>query len=213
MKLLKWTSLMVVLGLVASCYPDIDRDVTDFDIVGTNYDPSKNFDDYTTFFIPDSIIIVFDSTKPSPDYPEDEATVIIDGIRNNLISLGWTEMLPADTVGGNIPDVYIRTLVWTSDVSGVVYYGGYYGGWYGGYYPGYPYYGGGASYYSYTTGTVLIDMIDLVHPDHVNESLDIIWTAGLNGLVTSSGGSSSGLSRIEFSINQAFSQSNYLKKN
>jgi len=212
MKIMKWTSLLMVFGLLASCYPEKDRTIDDFDIVGTNYDDSKNWDDYKTFYVHDSILLVYDTTEDVPEYPNEAATVILDGIQKNLIAYGWVEI--TDTTGGIIPDVYITPYVWTSDVSGAIYYPGY--PWYGGgYYPGYPGYypgypgWGGATYYSYTTGTILIDMLDLVHPDTINDQLDILWSAGINGIVSSG----SSLTRIKFSVDQAFSQSKYLKKN
>lgn len=209
---MKWTSIIMAFGLLVSCYPEKDRTIEDFDIVGTNYDDSKNWDDYKTFYVSDSVLLVYDTTEDVPDYPEKEARVILDGIQKNLLDLGWNEI--TDTTGGVFPDVYITPYIWTNDVSGAIYYPGYpwYGGgyypWYPGYYPGYPGWGG-ATYYSYTTGTILIDMLDLVHPDNVNHQLDIIWSAGINGIVTSS----SNLNRIEYSVDQAFSQSKYLKKN
>lgn len=211
MKTLKLFSFILVLGLLGSCYPEKDRSIEDFDIVGTNYDDTKDFADYTTYYLHDSLIIIYDTNEDKPDYPSDAAAAVIDGIRNNLNGYGWKEMTPADTVGKK-PDVYINPYLWTSKVSGAVYYPPYYGGypWYPGYYPGYPSWGG-ASYYSYTTGTILIDMLDIKHPNHDEDTFDILWSAGINGILSSS--ESNNDNRIKFSVDQAFSQSKYLKKN
>ena len=168
-----------------------------------------------TFYIHDSLVIVYDTNEDKPEYPAEVATIVLDGIQKNLLNYGWIEI--TDTTGGNYPDVYMNAYLWTSKVSGAIYYpgypwhgGGYYPG-YPGYYPGYPGWCGGATYYSYTTGTILIDMMDLIHPDTANHQLDIIWSAGINGVVSSS--ESNNDTRIKFSVDQAFSQSKYLKKN
>jgi len=83
-------------------------------------------------------------------------------------------------------------------------------GW--GYGPGW---GGGYPYVpvvtSYTTGTLIIDMIDPNNPNTSEEIIPIIWSAFLNGLVT--GSEASIQTRVTNGINQAFDQSPYLGTN
>jgi hypothetical protein len=208
MKLTKWISFLFIAGLIASCYPEKDRTISDFDLVGTKFADGVNFNDYKTFHLYDSIVIVYDSSADKPDYPKEEADIIISRMRQNMLNYGWIEVLPGDT-----PDVYLEAAVWTSKVSGATYYPGWgYPGWGWGYpgYPGWGYPGWGVSYYSYTTGTVMMYMMDVKNYKYNDRPADVMWNGGLNGLMSSS--NNSNLTRIEYSINQAFTQSAYLNK-
>ena len=207
MKIFKWASLMVVISLLVSCYPEKDRSISDFDIVLTNFSDTANFDNYLTYVLSDSLILVYDTTEDKPEYPLEEANAVMSSIRKNMMDYGWIEVTGTDT-----PDVYIEPTSWNSTITGVVYYPGYgYPGYgYPGYGWGYPWYGygGGSSYYQYTTGTVMMYMLDVKNYAYDDTPADILWTGGINGVLASG----SSISRIEYSINQAFSQSSYLKK-
>lgn len=204
MKLTKWMSFLFIAGIIASCYPEKDRTIEDFDLVGTRFADNVNFNDYKTYYLYDSVVIVYDTTGDKPDYPKDEANVIISGIRQNMMKYGWVEVARGDT-----PDVYIEAAVWNNKIVGASYYPGWgYPGW--GWNPWWGYPGWGVSYYSYTTGTVLMSMMDVKNYDHSDKPAKVIWTGGLNGLVSSS--NNNNLNRIEYSVNQAFTQSAYLNK-
>ena len=208
MKLTKWIAFLFITGLIASCYPEKDRTVNDLDLVGTRFADGIDFSTYKTYKLYDSVIIVYDTNEDKPDYPVDQAAVIINTIKTNMMNNGWIEVAAGDT-----PDVYMEASTWTSKIYGAIYYPGWgYPGWgYPGYpgwgYPGYP--GWGTSYYSYTTGTVMMHMMDVKNYPNDDTPPVIMWTGGLNGILTSTGTSS----RIETSINQAFTQSPYLKLN
>ncbi|UTW66908.1 DUF4136 domain-containing protein [bacterium SCSIO 12643] len=204
MKLTKWMSFLFIAGVIASCYPEKDRTIEDFDLVGTRFADNVNFDDYKTYHLYDSVVIVYDTTEEKPDYPKEEADIIISGIRQNMMNYGWVEVAQGDT-----PDVYLEAAVWTNKIVGASYYPGWgYPGW--GWNPWWGYPGWGVSYYSYTTGTVLMSMMDVKNYDYSDKPAQVIWTGGLNGLVSSS--NNNNLSRIEYSVNQAFTQSAYLNK-
>lgn len=206
MKLLKTLTLVLLAAWTASCYPEKDRTIEDFDIIGTHLNPEANLDSLKTFRVSDSIIIIYDTTEEAPDYPAEQAALILNTIKQNMLDNGWTEEL-VDT-----PDVYLSSRLWETTTVGAIYYPPYWNPWYPGY-PGYPGYWpgwGGSSYYSYTTGTVTIDMYDLEHFDaDKDEFISVTWNAAINGLI---GSSSSNANRVEYSINQAFTQSPYLKK-
>ena len=88
------------------------------------------------------------------------------------------------------------------------YYGygfGYYGPGYGLYYPWYP--TAGVSY-SYTTGSIMINMIDPSRADQNAEQIPSIWVGFLNGLVADS--QQNNAERISEGIDQLFEQSPYL---
>ena len=207
MKLTKWLSFLFITGLMASCYPDKDRTIDDFDIVGTKFADNIDFNNYKTYSLYDSLVIIYDTTKKQPDYPKAEADAILSTIKSNLLNYGWIEVSGTDT-----PDVYLEAATWNSTVHGVVYYPGYgYPGWgYPGYpgYPGWGYPGYGSSYYSYTTGTVTINMLDVKNYAFDNSAPLVMWAIGINGVL--SGSEANIISRLEFSIDQSFKQSTYL---
>lgn len=204
MKLIKTLTLVALAAWTASCYPEKDRVIDDYDIVGTHLNPNTNLEDLKTFRVADSIIMIYDTTSEAPNYPSEIANVILSNIRQNMIDNGWTE----DVV--DTPDVYLTSRLWENTTIGAIYYPPYWNPWYPGYYPGYwPGWGGGASYYSYTSGTVTIDMFNLTNFDAAADEIPVDWNVVVNGLVSNS---SSNMSRIERGINQAFTQSPYLKK-
>lgn len=212
MQIIKFFTLLTVVAFMSSCYPDKERTIEDFDLVGTRPADTANFTQYQTFLLHDSLILPYDSTKEKPTYPVETAKIILDGVKQNMLNNGWTEF-DAALLSSDTPDVYLEASLWTTKVTGAIYYPGWgypgypwYPGWgYGGY-PGY----GGASYYSYTTGTVMVNMMDIKNHSFSDQVPAVIWHAGLNGLVSSSDANNN--SRIAYSINQAFTQSPYLKK-
>jgi hypothetical protein len=100
--------------------------------------------------------------------------------------------------------------------SGAVWYPGYWGGYYPGfgwgwgggwYYP--PGWGGYWSYYSYTTGTAIINLADYdSYEESGGEYIELEWDALIDGLL-----SGVSASKIDDLVDQAFSQSPYLKSN
>jgi hypothetical protein len=180
----------------------------DYDMVLTLADPNAVFSNYSTYALPDTVI------HPVPDGQTDDLTrafdsQIISDVARNMDALGYTRV--TDTTQTVSVVVLITATKSDWQVSG--WYPGGWWGWYpwypgGGYYPGYPGYGYS---YSFSTGSILITMID---PDKWNpDSLPDgpVWGGALNGLL---GDTRAGVStRIRNGINQAFAQSPYLKVN
>ena len=98
-----------------------------------------------------------------------------------------------------------KSLFWWGYYPGY-WYPGYWGGnWGGGWYYPYP------ITYSYSTGSLLADMINLKNaPEGQKEKLTVVWNAYISGLLGGSG--SLNVNRTTTAINQAFTQSPYLKK-
>ena len=62
--------------------------------------------------------------------------------------------------------------------------------------------------YTYSTGMIFIDIVDLKNADVDDETAIIVWSATINGLLKDT---SQGIaSRIEKNVDQAFKQSWYL---
>lgn len=179
-------------GIISSCYYDYGIDPNTSNVVVTAYNNTYNFQNVSTFYLDDSVYQVGGSNIVNP-----YASTIINTTRLSLLALGWTE-----TTDTALADVYVSTGVTTSTYTVDSYDYWWYGGGYSWYYP--PYY----SYsYSYTTGTVAILIAD---PNlATTDQLPIEWSGVLNGVT----GQTNPAGLITDGINQAFSQSPYLKKN
>ena len=80
---------------------------------------------------------------------------------------------------------------------------GYWGNWGGWYWP----------YnitYSYTTGSVLGELVDLTESPDTSKTLRVVWTSYITGLLNGNG--SLNTADVQSSISQAFAQSPYLKQ-
>ena len=206
----------IVLGLVAlsSCYPGSNRTLQNTELVYTVFEESFDFSAKKTYFLDDDVLAI----DTAETIPPDTKTKIIDGIVIQMNKKGWTRVFDVD--GNGIPTesaaVVILASALTGTVEGVSYwpgYGGWYGGWWGwGYkkYYGWPGYGWGgvAIPYSYDVGTIYIDMLDRSTYDAENEKIDLVWMSAMNGVLSSSGFDTN--TRIDRVITQAFEQSPYL---
>ncbi len=203
-------------GLLSGCYPDKIDYVDEYDLAGTMYDEDVDFSSFTSFHVIDTIMHVTDDDEDDPNLGRENDEFILNLIRQNMLDLGYTEMANPDSL--NRPDLELLVNAMTSDY--YTYYSywnsywGYYPGWGywypgGGYYPGYPGYPGGGLYYSYSTGTLAIEMLDTkAEAGEDNDRPGVVWVGLVDGLLTSS----SSQSRLDKQINQVFTQSPYLQK-
>ena len=212
-KLMVLFSLSIVIALVMySCYIDYGLTASDYDTVITLYDKSADYNK-PTYAMPDSVVHLVESGKASEDINRSHDALILSTVESNLSSLGYTRV---DITSPDAPDFVILVAVTkTSEYGAVSYSGwGYWGGWgwWGGY-PGY-YYPNYVSVYSYTTGSIFIDMIDPDKLDTGSQAFGAIWVARINGVLSSSySGSTAPATRIPQRINEAFDQSTYLGVN
>jgi len=178
--------------VLQSCYPYDDQSPTNSDVVATFYEESTNFSALVTYFMPDSVFEIDSNGDIVPaDINANNELQILTSINNNLAAMGYTVAANA-----NAADVVVEALVTSSTwVSGGCYRG-YWSYWY-------PYYGWCYPVtYTYTTGSILIVM----SVPGAN-SFNTVWIAACNGII----GSTVTTSRISSDINQAFTQSPYLR--
>lgn len=206
---LHWAIAAIMLfgfGLLSGCYPNDDLTNSESDIVKTNYSDTVNFSRINTYYLPDTILPVRDKDDTTTVKKNMYTDLILSEIEKNMTDYGYTRITELDSA--NPPDV----LMLASSVVTINYAAGYIPGWgWGypgwGYYP--PYYPGYIYTYSYTMGTVMIDMLDPYHP-YVNEGdtvLPVYWDAAFTGLLQGNLIED----RIKTSIDQAFEMSPYLK--
>lgn len=192
--------ILGLLFLLAGCYPQGPEYTDEFDIVFTNYDESASFKALKYYAIPDEVVDINGNYDPaqgpefiSPQY----STLIINRIKSNMNALGYTEV--ADTgqadviiLPGALEVTNITYSYWYS------YWDYYYGyGWY------YPY----TTVSTYTTGSLIMTMVDRKNLNPANKGR-AIWFGVVNGLLE--GASADFGSRINKGIDQAFRQSPYL---
>lgn len=204
--------LLAVFALV-SCEKDPDMDKLDNEyLVFTSHDTSAKFSNYSTYYVPDSILIIGD--KKEPEYWKDEnAMTIIKAYVAKMNAAGYTRTQMKDQADLGLQLSYVASTyfftgyynnsAWWNYYPGY-WYTGYWGNWGGGWYYPYP------ITYSYSTGSLLADLINLKAPEGSKEKLPVIWNAYISGLLGNSG--SLNVNRTVTAVNQAFTQSPYLKK-
>jgi len=214
--LLAFAFVAIPLLTLLSCYPGEISNIEELDTVGTIYDPNVKFWTFSSYAMPDSVVAI-DNRESSGDEPPLSPVfqaLLLSTVASNMTALGYTRVFP-DTNPQADPDVGVTVAIMISDqfVASIGYPWGGYWGWYGGW-PGYgPGYGIGypptGAVYSYETGTVVVDMIDLENSTPSDSLVDAIWQGGINGLASSK--QSVNEDRIIRGVNQAFEQSPYLE--
>jgi hypothetical protein len=188
--------------LLWGCYPHGPSYTEELDIVVTHHNPSYDFKPKNTYAMPDRIVKITGNLQQgdAPVFiPDATAAQIITRIASNMESLGWTRVaLTAN------PDLLLTPASW--ETTTIVYWYDYWYWWYGGYYPYYPgYYPPSYSGYTYTTGTLLMNLMD---PSQLGANGNPIaqWTGVINGVMNSVYNAS----RVNPLIDKAFDQSPYL---
>ncbi len=204
MKHLKILSLVALAVYLTGCYPNGPEYVDQYDLVYSNYDSQYDFTVKHTYAIPDKILKITDGliNGGDPTFVKDMYAVpMLNQINKNMSDFGWNKV----ALNAN-PDVLLTPVAYELTTYSYWYGGGYWDWWYGGYWGWYyPY----PVVTSYSTGSVLVTMSDpkLVSAD---DKARAVWSFVVNGLLE--GSSADFTARYTKGINQAFEQSQYLKK-
>ncbi|ANE49209.1 DUF4136 domain-containing protein [Flavisolibacter tropicus] len=211
-KLYKCLALIVIV-LLAGCYPEGAQYTEELDLVYTNYYNQFDFKSQKTFAIPDSVVKITGDAFTDPDgdgKPQfanpTYSAAVLNKLKENMAANGWTLVNK-----NNNPDVVL--LVSAMTTTNIYYYydwwywDWWYGGWYGWYYPGwyYPPYVTG-----YRSGSIFIQMAQLKGL-RTGDNATVAWNCIINGLAE--GGTADITARIQTSVDKAFAQSPYLKIN
>jgi hypothetical protein len=217
--------LMTVAGLSA-CYP-VGDDITyeDIDIALTQYDKDyyspgayNYFKDFQTFVVPDTVVHIIEEGV-ADEIPRTYDKFVIEQVRNNLFKLGYSEESDPEV---NPPDIAVTVSVTTSEH--IIYDWYPYWAWFWVFikkgavtfskgaennYPWNPFYGYGTAY-TYTSGTVIMEMVDVSKINESTQEIPVIWAGVINGAV---GGPEDGIkNRLSSGIDKCFNQSPYLFK-
>ena len=201
--------ILLAVFAFAACEKDPDMDKLDNDyLVYTNYDKKANFKEFTTYYLPDKILVISD--KEEPEYLEGEAAQeLLAAYKSNMDQRGYIMAASKEEAQLGIQVSYIKSTYFFTDYGQPEwwwgypgYWGsGYWGNWGGGWY--YPY----AVNYSYSTNSFITEIVNLDAPEGQKEKLPILWTSYMTGLVYSS---NMNKALAVKGVNQAFTQSPYL---
>jgi len=203
-----------------SCDTKSGLAVEDFDVVVTFYDDLASFSTIRRYSMPDSVVVIIDSTSSSAGSVTHEYdSLILAVLEKEFESIGYTrEFVPSQ----NPPDVFVLvSAVVSNSYNATGKYDLYeYWKWYTGWtiYPGW---GSGWSVrypwqqsditYNYSIGTLVIMMLDARSANSSEMTIPNIWSGVINGLLVSDPASAQ--SRIVNNISQCFIQSPYLLVN
>ena len=194
--------------------PDLNDLSSDL-IVYTSYAKDCDFGRYTTFAIPDSILLLDDKQKPSYYSADDPRTIaIIGAIVSEMEGRGFVQVEDNTTANLGVQVSYVKntnTIVTYANTNPYWWYGyNYY--WPYSYWN--PYYYGWNPYYSYpitytyTVGSLITEIVALKDADASTKKIPVVWTAYMAGILSSN---QLNLNRTLTGIYQAFEQSPYLK--
>ena len=200
------------VALLASCTPETGLKTTDdYDVVVTLYDKEADYASIRTYLMPDSIVHFEDPQSPGQPLSRDYDDLILERVEYNLQAVGYRKETDPEE---NDPDIIVMVSATSSQWQALNYSWlprwGWWGQWPGAssdWYFQSPYYGG-ARVYSFSTGTLLIDIGDVRDSDGDPDDMDGIWTAAMNGVLTDE--SANPAQRLVDFIDRAFYQSPYL---
>ncbi len=211
--------LVFVVFILQGCYPGGPSNSDDFNIVRTRYNSDYDFGSQKTYYIPDTIIFTSNIEDDQIDASKlaNYEAILIEAINRNMAERNYERIIDTAIISENGVDLVILPCAILSHNSSAVWWpspGWWYDyyppgwGWGGGwYYP--PGWGGYWSYYSYTSGTVIINMTDYTsYSDSEGEYIEVEWDVLIDGLL-----SGVNASKISSHIDQAFTQSPYIASN
>ena len=205
--------LFAAVLMVTACEKTPDTGKLDDDyLVYTNYDDDTDFKQFSTYYMPDSVLIITgNADKPKYLYGTPASDIILTNFDKGMENAGYIRV--ADK---SIADLGLQ-VSYVEDTYNFRYFNNY-PWWYG--YPWYwnfGYWGNWGGWYwpynitySYTTGSVLGELVDLTLPPTTSKTLRVVWSTYISGLLNPNG--SLNATEVQQGINQAFSQSPYLKK-
>lgn len=200
-----WMSILVAGAAFTGCSKDPLASLTaeESRIYITDHDSTKNFKNFNTFSISDSVAVLNNGQASKQLNETDQA--FIDAVKAEMQNSGYTLV----SKGAN-PDLGINITRIYNTSTGIISYSNYYD-YYGSYWDPYDYGYGGYGYYSpysYATysikeGAISVDMLDLKDAPVTNK-IEVIWT----GLIRGSGIFKAAAASSQ--VNMLFNQSPYL---
>lgn len=208
----KLIPILLAVFAFAACEKEPDMGKLDNEyLVFTNFDKGADFKAFNTYYIPDSIMVI--SNKKDPEYLKSEGAMeIINTFVTNMNSRGYTRAMDKESAELGLQISYIQSTFYFNSYGDDSYwwnrYPGYWSPWYWGNWGNwyYPY----SVVYSYQTGSILGEMVNLKAEKGATAKLPVIWNTYITGLLNYDGSLS--VSRTVRAVNQAFKQSTYITR-
>jgi hypothetical protein len=202
---------LYALAMIASygCFkdPELGKLSSNF-VVATNSAATAVFSSYQTYYVSDSVASISGSGTDT-SIKNANSQQLVDAIKQNMNARGYTFVNKSQH-----PDLGINLGVVKLTSATTVYpgwwtgYPGWYDPWYwGGYYP---YYYPWSVTYVITTGSVVVDIVD-VKNSISKSAYDVLWTSVMGGAVGDD--LNANVTRGVTAINQSFAQTPGLKRN
>jgi len=211
MKKIIFISALALLALACHKEP-YPQDSDNEYLVYTAPDKDVDFTKFTTFDIPDSLLVIGQGEKPYYSQ-SNNALALIQAYRTNMEKMGfiYTPSNPDADLGIQLTYMikteryvqYYNDPYWWLDYPGY-WSPGYWGDWYGYYYPY-------RVTYTFSTNALVADMVDLTAEPGSGKQLEIIWSSYIGGPAGPT--VSYDVKRMKASVDQAFAQSPYLNRN
>lgn len=180
--------LFYIIPLLISCYPEGAESTDDFSLVTSAFNEIYEFENSTTFLLPDTLIMLKDEGQQEEVVLSDEQKeAFITRTRDNFTAFGWEDKTATDTTA----DVLVFITVVSSKYSGNIWHELFYFYGWGDYSPEnpdmrYPWIRNYSRFfYDYNVGSLLISMVDMAGLETNPETPPLVWMGGINGLLKS----------------------------
>lgn len=222
---MKIKHILYTVALASLCCYSCQKDPSTSSLRGeylvyTAHDSDARFDRIDTYCIPDSILLIGDYTvdpsgnKTAKYWKDGEARTLINTIVAEMDARGYSRLTGDDareTADVGLQVSYVEEATYFVGYNNPYWWSFYpyywapafWGPWAGWYYPYVVYYG-------YTTGSLLVEMVDLNSESGSGKKLPVIWDCYISGLLQGSGAID--IKEAAAALQQAFEQSPYLTK-
>ena len=201
--------VLIAVFALTSCREDPDLgDLSSDFLVFTNYDGKADFNRFTRYYMPDSVMVIGD-TKDPEYWTGSKAADILKAYEDNMQACGYVRTDDKSEADVGLQISYVQSVAYFVDYRNPYWWNEYPGYWLPGYwgdwgYWYYPY----PVVYSYSVGSLLTEMVDLSTSPSADRKLTVVWNSFLSGLL--SGSDAFNMELTVGAINQSFVQSPYL---
>ena len=201
--------VLIAVFALTSCREDPDLgDLSSDFLVFTNYDGKADFNRFTRYYMPDSVMVIGD-TKDPEYWTGSKAADILKAYEDNMQACGYVRTDDKSEADVGLQISYVQSVAYFVDYRNPYWWNEYPGYWLPGYwgdwgYWYYPY----PVVYSYSVGSQLTEMVVLRTSPSADRKLTVVWNSFLSGLL--SGSDAFNMELTVRAINQSFVQSPYL---